>query len=111
MRRSLDMPTAKVRDGLLILLAAGMLATANMPAQGQDSAKSRGEAMQLLRRARVAMHTGDAAGGEKLIQAALAFSRRSKDPLVEGWGQQLLGELAFSGGDQAAATTAFTAAL
>lgn len=95
----------------MILLAAALLVATAMPASGEDSADSRGGAMQLLRRARVAMQTGDAAAGQRLVEAALAYSQQTKDPLVEGWGQQLSGELAFSTGDEAAATKAFTAAL
>jgi tetratricopeptide (TPR) repeat protein len=95
---------------LLSVMIAGLV-TWGVFAQAEDVASSRGEAMQLLRRARVAMQTGDSPAGQKLVQAALAFSAQNDDSLVEGWGQQLSGELAFSSGDHETTMGAFNAAL
>jgi tetratricopeptide (TPR) repeat protein len=104
------MPHVKLHRCLLSAIIAGLL-LGDAFIKADETAKSRGEAMQLLRRARVAMQTGDAPSGQKLVKAALAFAAQSDDPLVEGWSQQLAGELAFGSGDHEAAIGAFSAAL
>src|SRR5687767_13816340 len=105
------MPAAKSIVVERLLIMAGIMAAFALSATAQDSTDSRGGALQLLRRARVAMQTGDTENAEKLIQSALDYSAQAKDSLVEGWGQQLAGEMAFAAGDAATATKAFSAAL
>lgn len=80
-------------------------------AYGQVRPATRVQAMQALRRARVATQVGEPDEAKKLVQTALDFAKQSDDRLVLAWAQHASGELAFAAGQFDAAVAAFTAAL
>ncbi len=93
----------------LLVLAAATTNALAQPAGGIED--STGEALQMLRRARLAMQVGDAEQARSLVREALDYGLRAKDAKVLAWAHQMIGEITFANSEPQAAVESFNKAL